>query len=172
IETIKSSISFAAQATLGYVLGRAVKVAILGINYAPEPSGIAPYTTGLAKGLTERGHQVVVLTGQPHYPYWKRDVGSSGFRSNDEVDGVQVRRLNHHVPRRLSWPGRAAMELTFGLQVLTTGWGRPEVVVCVTPPLLAAAMCALRARLTYRRPAIGILVHDLYTRGIAETGAA
>ena len=32
---------------------RAVKVAILGINYAPEPTGIAPYTTGLAMGLAE-----------------------------------------------------------------------------------------------------------------------
>ena len=64
------------------------------------------------------------------------------------------------------------MELTFGLQLLTSGWGRPEVVICVTPPLLAAAMSAGRARLTWPRPAIGILVHDLYSRGVAETGAA
>jgi len=48
---------------------RAVKVVILGINYAPEPTGIAPYTTGLAMGLAERGHDVLVLTGHPHYPY-------------------------------------------------------------------------------------------------------
>ena len=72
----------------------------------------------------------------------------------------------------LSWMGRAAMELTFGLQLLTTRWGRPEVVICVTPPLLAAAMSAIRARLTWRRPAFGILVQDLYSRGVAETGAA
>jgi len=64
------------------------------------------------------------------------------------------------------------MELIFGLQLLTTGWGRPEVVVCVTPPLLAATMAAARARMFRRRPAIGILVHDLYSLGVAETGAA
>ena len=131
-----------------------------------------PYTTGLAAGLAERGHDVQVLTGYPHYPQWKRDEASSGFRSDEEIDGVRVRRLSHHVPRDLSWMGRAAMELTFGLQLLTTRWGRPEVVVCVTPPLLAAAMSAIRARLTWRRPAVGVLVHDLYSRGVAETGAA
>jgi glycosyltransferase involved in cell wall biosynthesis len=151
---------------------RAVKVVILGINYAPEPTGIAPYTTGLAMGLAERGHDVLVLTGHPHYPYWKPAAGSSRCRSEEQINGVRVRRLKHRVPRRLSWIGRAAMEFTFGLQLLTTRWGRPEVVICVSAPLLAAAMSAVRARLTWRRPAIGILVQDLYSRGIAETGAA
>src|SRR5271166_1071581 len=145
---------------------------ILGINYAPEPTGIAPYTTGLAIGLVKRGHEVLVLTGQPHYPYWKRDKTSSRFRSEVRMDGVRVRRLSHPVPRRLSWIGRAAMEVTFGLQLLTTRWGQPDVVICVTPPLLAAAMSAVRTRLTWRRPALGMLVQDLYSSGIAETGAA
>ena len=150
---------------------RAVRVAILGINYAPELTGIAPYTTGLAAGLAKRAHDVCVLTGYPHYPQWKRDDASSGFRSDEEIDGVWVHRFNHYVPPHLSWVGRAAMELTFGLQLLTTRWGGPEVVVCVTPPLLAVAMAAVRARLTWRRPAVGILVHDLYSRGVAETAA-
>jgi colanic acid biosynthesis glycosyl transferase WcaI len=150
---------------------RAVRVAILGINYAPEPTGIAPYTTGIAKGLTKRGHDVQVFTGYPHYPQWKRDEATSGFRSDEEIDGVRVHRLSHHVPQGGSWLGRAAMELTFGLQLVTSRWNRPEVAVCVTPPLLAAAMSAVRARLTWRRPAVGILVHDLYSRGVAETGA-
>src|ERR1700687_5601028 len=98
---------------------RAVRIAILGINYAPEQTGIAPYTTRLATGLAQRGHDVQVLTGYPHYPQWKRDDASSGFRSREKADGVLVRRLSHHVPRHLSWMGRAAMEMTFGLQLLT-----------------------------------------------------
>jgi colanic acid biosynthesis glycosyl transferase WcaI len=161
-----------ARTTLYCMPNLSVRVAILGINYVPEPMGIAPYTSALAVGLTKRGHDVEVLTGYPHYPQWKRDEASAGFRSDEDIDGVRVRRFNHHVPQKLSWPGRAAMELTFGLQLLTTGWGRPEVVVCVTPPLLAAAMSAGRARLTWPRPAIGILVHDVYSRGVAETRVA
>ncbi|MBS1692095.1 MAG: glycosyltransferase family 4 protein [Actinobacteria bacterium] len=151
---------------------RAFKVAILGINYAPEPTGIAPYTTRLASGLVQRGYDVRVLTGYPHYPQWRRAEGTHGFRGEESVDGVRVRRLSHWVPKRLSWVGRAGMEITFGLQLLTTRWGRPDVVVCVTPPLLATAMAAVRARMTWRGPAVGILVHDLYSRGVAETGVA
>jgi glycosyltransferase involved in cell wall biosynthesis len=64
------------------------------------------------------------------------------------------------------------MELTFGAQLLTTSWGRPEVAICVTPPLLATALTAARARMTWRRPSIGILVQDMYSRGVVETGAA
>jgi colanic acid biosynthesis glycosyl transferase WcaI len=154
------------------VANRAVKVAIFGINYAPEPTGIAPYTTGIAKGLAARGHDVQVLTGYPHYPEWKRADAGSGLRSEEVRDGVRVRRFGHYVPRQLSWIGRAAMEVTFGLQVLSSRWGRPEVVVCVTPPLLAAVMVIGRARLTVQRPSVGILVQDLYSRGVAETAVA
>lgn len=150
-----------------------MKVAILGINYAPEPTGIAPYTTGLATSLAKRGHEVLVVTGVPHYPYWRRDERSSRFRSEQIIDGVLVRRLNHPVPRQLSWFGRAAMELIFGLQLLTTSWRRPDVVICVTPALLSTSLATLRSKLMWRqRPAIGILVQDMYSRGIAETGAA
>ena len=159
-------------ARLECVTRRVIKVAIAGINYAPEPTGIAPYTTGLAVGLAARGHEVLVLTGFPHYPYWKHTDRGSRSRCEETVDGVRVRRLNHPVPRRLSWVGRGAMEFTFGLQLLTTRWERPDVVVFVSPPLVAAAMSAVRARLSLRRPAIGIVVQDLYSRGAAETKAA
>jgi colanic acid biosynthesis glycosyl transferase WcaI len=151
------------------VPSRRVRITILGINYAPESAGIAPYTTGLATGLVERGHQVRVLTGHPHYPHWKRAAGHSRIRSREHLDGVHVHRLKHHVPPRLSWVGRVVMEVSFGLQLLTAGWGRPEVVICVSPPLLATAMAALRARLTWHRPALGVSVQDVYSRGVAET---
>jgi colanic acid biosynthesis glycosyl transferase WcaI len=150
---------------------QAVRIVILGVNYAPEPTGIAPYTTGIAAGLTKRGHEVLVLTGHPHYPYWRRIDHSVGLRSEETMEGVRIRRLKHPVPQRHSWAGRAVMELTFGLQLITTRWGRPDVVICVTPPLLASAMSAVRARFTWRRPSLGILVQDMYSRGIAETKA-
>lgn len=149
---------------------RSIAAAVLGINYAPEPTGIAPYTTGLAQGLVARGHRIRVLTGYPHYPQWRRVSTASGLRIDEVIDGVVVRRLNHYVPKSPSWIGRVAMELTFGLQVLTSRWGSPDVVVCVSPPLLSAALSLVRARLSRKRPAVGILVHDLYGRGAAETG--
>ena len=148
---------------------RPVRIAILGINYFPEPTGIAPYTTALATGLAARGHDVRVITGCPHYPQWRRAAGA-GLRSTEVIDGVPIRRLNHVVPSGKSWFGRAAMEVTFGLQIVTSRWGRPEVIVCITPTLLATSMAVTRARASWRRPAIGILVQDVYGRGALESG--
>ncbi|WP_260502448.1 glycosyltransferase [Rhodococcus aetherivorans] len=81
--------------------GPKVRIAILGINFAPEPTGIAPYTTLLASGLAARGHEVEVLTGFPHYPQWKRLDGGFRFRSDEIEDRVRIRRFGHHVPRVL-----------------------------------------------------------------------
>ncbi|MGW0042413.1 glycosyltransferase family 4 protein [Rhodococcus sp. NPDC003348] len=150
--------------------GRRLRVALLGINYEPESTGIAPYTTGLAAGLTARGHEVEVLTGYPHYPQWRVADGYHGFRTHEYHDGVHVRRFRHPVPRRHSGIGRASMELAFGMQLLSARWGRPDVVVCVSPPLLATALAAARVHLTPNRPALGIVVHDQYSRGVVETG--
>lgn len=160
------------EARLEPVSRRGIRVAILGINYTPEPTGIAPYTAGLAAGLAQRGHEVTVLTGYPHYPYWRHGSGARHIRSGKIIDGVRVRRLRHPVPSKFSWIGRAMMELTFGLQLLASGWGRPDVVICVSPPLLATAMAAVRTRMTWRRPALGVLVQDMYGRGVAETAVA
>ena len=44
-------------------------VLVVGINYAPEPTGIAPYTTGLAEHLAQTAASVEVFTGLPHYPH-------------------------------------------------------------------------------------------------------
>ena len=47
-----------------------MKLLILGLNYAPEPVGIGPFTAGLAEGMVARGHEVAVVAGQPYYPQW------------------------------------------------------------------------------------------------------
>ena len=123
-----------------------MKIALIGINYAPETTGIAPYTAGLARGLAARGHDVEVMAGQPHYPQWQRLPGYGQFRSTEEIDGVRVRRFRHYVPRRQSTRRRALMELTFGSQAASSRWNKPDVVICVTPPLIASALCAARLR--------------------------
>ncbi|MGB3676453.1 MAG: glycosyltransferase family 4 protein, partial [Candidatus Nanopelagicales bacterium] len=43
-------------------------------------------------------------------------------------------------------------------------------VICVSPPLFGAALSVIRSRLGWRRPATGVIVQDLYSRGLRETG--
>jgi colanic acid biosynthesis glycosyl transferase WcaI len=146
-----------------------VDVLIVGVNYAPEGTGIAPYTSGLSQGLSRRGHDVFVLTSRPHYPEWR--VPTSFQRGGvEDVHGVRVRRLRHYIPTRPSWLKRVAFEAAFGARLASSRWRRPDVIVCVSPALLSSAMAIARARLSPHRPAVGIVVQDMYSRGVSEIG--
>ncbi|MEN2744290.1 glycosyltransferase family 4 protein [Sinomonas halotolerans] len=143
------------------------RLLIVGLNYAPEPTGNAPYTTGLAEALAERRFTVEVISGYPHYPAWKVFSGFSGLATSERLGGVGLRRLRHYVPRSPRLATRLLMELTFGLHSVLRGWRRPDVVLVVSPALFSAAVAIGKARLLGRP--VGIWVQDLYSRGLEET---
>lgn len=62
------------------------------------------------------------------------------------------------------------MELSFGLRLVLARWHKPDVVLVVSPALFSSALAILRVRLRPNRPAVGIWVQDLYSRGVVETG--
>ncbi|WP_166903229.1 WcaI family glycosyltransferase [Mycobacterium sp. DL440] len=147
-----------------------MRVTIIGINYTPEVTGIAPYTTGIAEGLAERGHDVTVITGLPHYPQWRVTEQYRGVRRCTEVvRGVTVHRVGHYVPGEHSALGRIRMEASFGSAAAAHKWDDPDVVITVSPALLSAAQAVARARLS--KTPVGIIVQDVYSKGVVETGA-
>lgn len=139
----------------------------MGLNYAPEPSGIAPYSTRIAEGLQARGHDVRVITTYPHYPTWRVADGYSGRRHVERRGGVDVRRLKHYVPAQPDGVRRAVSEISFGLHAALHDWGQPDVVICPSPALLSSALVGLRTR-----AAFGLQVQDLYSAGVVETGGS
>ncbi|WP_333473310.1 glycosyltransferase family 4 protein [Lolliginicoccus lacisalsi] len=147
-----------------------LRILLLGLHYAPEQSGNGPYTAGLAAALAARGHHVTVRTGYPHYPAWRITEGYAGRRMTEHLDGVTVERFRPHIPDPLDPLDRARMEASFGLASSLGRWHRPDVILCVSPALLATAVNVARARATPRRPAIGVWVQDLYGLGARETG--
>jgi glycosyltransferase involved in cell wall biosynthesis len=151
-----------------------ISVTFIGLNYAPEPLGIAPYATGLCRGLANRGYRVNVVTGVPHYPEWKIPPEYRWkWISNETIDGVQVKRVRHSVPSKVSNSRRLLMEATFGIRGALSSWSRPDVVICTTPALFSTAALCLRNRASVRhRPAIGVWVQDLYSVGLSETQKA
>ncbi|MGM7646577.1 glycosyltransferase [Nocardia sp. JW2] len=152
-----------------------LSIVIAGLNYAPESTGIAPYTTGVAAGLRARGHRIRVLTGLPHYPQWRLQPGFDDPAAlRTEIDGVAVRRLRHFVPDPPSGLGRVRMEASFGArQAAALPSDDVDAVVFVSPAMLSTAAGLLRLRLarSNSRPAVGVWVQDLYSRGVVETGA-
>lgn len=145
-----------------------LNVLVVGMHYAPEPTGNAPYTTGMARALAAEGHRVRVITGYPHYPQWKVAHGYRGLRIR-ELDGdVPVTRLRHPVPSPPTARGRIVMDLSFAAHAATVNGGLPDVVIAVSPALLTVAS-ALRWR-RRGRTALGVVTQDLYSRALRETG--
>jgi glycosyltransferase involved in cell wall biosynthesis len=147
---------------------RVADVVVVGLNYAPEATGIAPYTTALARSLAEEGLRVTAITGMPHYPEWRRRPGFGGTQDDEAVD---LTRVFHPVPRRPNGAARILMELAFAVQVaLRLPLCRAPVVVCVSPALLSAVPALAMRHLKGWR--VGLIVQDLYGAGLAEAGIA
>lgn len=146
-------------------------VLLTAINYWPEPSGNAPYTTGLAEHLVQSGYRVSVMTGFPHYPSWRVDEAyREGLRRREVIAGVDVIRSRHFVPARQSVIGRGAYEATFLFHSLLCRLDPPDVVVGVIPSLSGGALArifAARWHVPY-----GVIVQDLMGRAAEQSGMA
>lgn len=145
---------------------------MLGLNYPPEPTGISPYTGAMARGISARGDVTRVLTAHPHYPRWKISDGYGQWTRNETDRGIQLTRLLHYVPKRPSGLRRALSEMTFGARLAGAQWGRPDVIVAVSPALISTAMARARSLITHRATPFVVWVQDLYNLGLSETGQA
>ncbi|GAA1421027.1 glycosyltransferase family 4 protein [Agrococcus citreus] len=147
-----------------------LRVALLSLNFAPEPTGIAPYSTALARRLNQIGLATRVITAHPHYPGWRVAEGYGEWSRFELVEGVPVHRVRHYVPSRPKGLLRLLSELTFGARVFLAKWGRVDAVIAVSPALFSTALAWLRWRLSHRRVPFIVWVQDLYSLGLAETG--
>lgn len=146
------------------------KTIVLSAHFSPETTGNAPYVGRLTAGLARRGTKVRVLCAHPHYPEWEIRDGYGQWRRRDDRDGVAVVRLLHYVPKSPSNLKRLAAELSLGLRFAFTRWGRPDVIVLVSPALFSSAVAMVTARLRHRGVPVGIWVQDIYSVGAQETG--
>lgn len=141
------------------------RVLIVGLDYAPTATPVAPYTTGIAEHLATLAAGVTVLTGLPE----RRDGGIAapyrhGLRVPDpgwqSPEAPRVIRLRHALAEPRRPLRRAWHELTFFLAVLLGGRGVPaDLVVAVTPSPGGAAAAAWLA--TRRRVPLVTIVQDV-----------
>lgn len=143
-------------------------ILIVGINYRPETTGIAPYTSDMAEHLVASGHDVTVITGFAHYPAWRLEPEERRLRAAEWRAGVRVLRRRHYVPRVQSAIRRAAYEGTFLLHGAVSRPERPDAVFGVIPSLsggLLARFFAARARVPY-----GLVFQDLMAPAARQSG--
>lgn len=135
-----------------------MRVHIVGAHFAPEPTPVSQLLTRIATGLASRGHQVRCTTTFPHEPRWRVGLEWSGWSRREFHGGVDVRRVKHFVPfDPVGLPQRVS-ELSFGLRAVATGWGRPDVVLCLNASPGVTSLILARAK-TCGIP-VGVLVHE------------
>lgn len=127
-----------------------LRILIVGINYAPEVVGIAPYNTQLAEYFSSLGHEVSVLTTFPYYPRWKTDpayAAGSPFRT-EVINGVKVMRSPVLLPRQRSAARRILFDSSLAATALVNSFriGPLDLVICVSPPLQLGVTAWLVAR--------------------------
>ena len=146
------------------------RVVLIGINYAPEVTGIAVNTVDMAHSLRDAGHSVVVMTGMPHYPHWHvHDSYRGRLRGDELLDGVRVKRFSHYVPTRQSALTRGTYEATFLMNAAAVNIRpRPDLVLGIIPSLTGGWLAKFHAW-RYRVP-FGLVFADLMGKAAEQSG--
>jgi colanic acid biosynthesis glycosyl transferase WcaI len=144
-----------------------LRVQLWSYNYDPEPTGIGPVSTVLARGLQERGHRVEVVAAHPHYPtpFWGRRLRP--YR--EERAGIPVLRLPLWIGRESSME-RYRQELTFMAAQFAAvpALSSPDVLVSASPSFPALLPAIVNANL--RRLPWVLWLHDILPEGATATG--
>lgn len=142
-------------------------------NFWPEPTGSAPYATDLANSLDTAGYMVDVITGVPHYPWWKI-LEQYKKNPNDwiSLNRVQIRRQSHYVPKNLNILTRILFELSL-IGALNKAYSKNkskkyDLIICIGSSL-AGGFVAKKISTKLSIPA-GIIVHDLAGQGATQSG--
>eukprot|EP01037_Dinobryon_pediforme_P010506 gene10506-10574_t len=151
-----------------------MNVLIVGLNYAPEPVGIGPYTTGMAEALVHYGHRVVAVTGKAYYPRWElhADHRRPGVLRGTE-NGVTTIRVPIYIPARPSGVQRVLHHFSYVLSALRPALAaarqdRPDVVICIAPSLLSMLVARWVARRTGAR--LWLHIQDFEVEAAFATG--
>lgn len=133
-----------------------MRILLVGINYAPELTGIGKYSSEMAEWLAGAGHEVRVVTAPPYYPEWRVAEGYTAWSYRAEtMRGVSVWRCPVWVPARPSGLTRLLHLASFALSSLPVllrqvFWGADAVIV-IEPPLICAPPSWLVSRLCRAR---------------------
>jgi len=118
------------------------RILIIGINYAPELTGIGRYTGEMAEWLSTKGYHCSVLTSFPYYPNWKVQKPYSGtfYKKETYHDGKLVLyRCPLYVPKVPGGLKRMLHEASFFLSsffVICYLLFKPrhQHIFCIAPP--------------------------------------
>jgi len=146
-----------------------MKIVILTQYYPPEP---IPKPHELARGLADRGHKVLVITGFPNYPTGRLYPGTHlRFWRWDTLDGIQILRLPLYPDHSRSAVRRVFNYGSFTISTALIGsmlGGPADVIFAEHPPLTIGVAAWVLGRI--RRVPFVYKVNDLWPESVEATG--
>lgn len=116
-----------------------MKILVTSINFHPDHSGIALYSTDLPKYFAEKGHDVTMVTGFSYYPKWEKTKKDKYRLFGSEIfKKVKVLRGYLYVPKKVTTVSRIIHELSFLFFAFINfiRAGKHGSIIVISPPLL------------------------------------
>ena len=127
-----------------------MRLLVIGINYFPEMTSVAPFTTGLCEHLVKHGHRISVISAFPYYPQWRvYDKYRGLLYKRESISGVDVRRVIHFVPSKpRNLAQRLFHDISFSLNAMLTIplVGSFDGIFCSSPPPFLPSVAWLASR--------------------------
>ncbi len=146
-----------------------MRILVLSQYYPPEP---IPKPHEMARGLAERGHDVVVITGFPHYPGGRLYPGTRmRLWQWDTRDGIRILRLPLYPDHSRSPIRRILNYGSFAVSAAVLGslLSGPLDAMCAEQPPLSIGVAAWILG-TVRRVPFVYSVNDLWPESVEATG--
>lgn len=151
-----------------------MRILIVGLNFAPELTGIGKYTGEMAAWLAARGHEVSVITTRPYYPDWRRTPGLAAWTWRSETwQGCRITRCPLYVPSHPTGLQRILHLASFGLSSIPAAAfrvmrGKADIVAVMAPTLFSVPTALAAARLLSAKAWLHVL--DLEVDAAFELG--
>ena len=89
-------------------------ILLIGINYAPEITGIGKYNAEFVSYLaTKKDFNVSVITGVPYYPQWNIQEGYSNKFTIEKSENIIIYRCPLYIPRKPRTKKRLLQDILF-----------------------------------------------------------
>jgi glycosyltransferase involved in cell wall biosynthesis len=146
-----------------------MRILVASVNYAPEVTGIAPFTTGLAEHLAQQGHEVVVATTYPFAPLWRWFEPPPRWRTRQRINAVDVWRTKVVLPPRRTLVWRIIFDSSIGFTTALTALSIPkvDVAICLSPPIQTTLIVGV---VRFKVGKLVVLVQDLPTEAARSVG--
>ena len=155
-----------------------MKILLISTNYSPELTGTGKYSGEMLDWLVEQNHEVRVVCAPPYYPQWQIGEGYSSWKYKIENSlNKKVYRCPLWVPAKPSGLKRLTHLASFALSsfpiVLKQIFWKPDVVICIEPPLFNSFSAIITSKLSGAKSILHIQdfeVDAAFELGIVKAG--